>query len=186
MALYTGKGDKGDTGFLNSKKRISKGSPRPEALGTLDELNSLLGVVKTHEEASFSVAETGEDIKKILSFVQQNLFIIGSELAGGDKTISEQKVKYVEATITSIEKELPEIKHFRIPGGTHVSALLDYARAVSRRLERKVIVACEEEEDVRVGEHSRQFLNRLSSLLYALARLANRKSGINEELPTYE
>lgn len=186
MALYTGKGDKGDTGFLGSKKRISKASPRPEALGTLDELNSLLGVVKTHGGANFSIEETKESVSTILSFIQHNLFIVGSEIAGGDKTISEEKVKYVEATIASIEKELPEIKHFRIPGGTHISALLDYARAVSRRLERKVIVACEEDEEVNVGEHSRQFLNRLSSLLYALARLANAKSGINEESPTYE
>lgn len=186
MALYTGKGDKGDTGFLGSKKRISKGSPRPEALGSIDELNSFLGIIKTHTDANFFIEDTKENVKEILSFIQHNLFIIGSEIAGGDKTIAEQKIKYVETTIASIEKELPEIKHFRIPGGTNISALLDYARAISRRLERKVIIACEEDEEVQVREHSRQFLNRLSSLLYALARLANAKSGITEETPTYE
>jgi cob(I)alamin adenosyltransferase len=184
--LYTRKGDKGDTGFFGSKKRISKGGTRPEALGTLDELNSFLGVVKTHEGAEFSVKDGGETLSSIIFFVQQNLFIIGSEIAGAEKTVSEEKVKKTEDLIARIEKEFPEIKTFRIPGGTHVSGLLDYARAISRRLERSVIRACEENNEVKVGEHSRQFLNRLSSLLYALARLANEKSGIKEESPTYE
>jgi len=184
--LYTRKGDKGDTGFFGSKERVSKASARPEALGALDELNSFLGVVKTHESANFSVKDGGEILPEIVSFIQQNLFIVGSEIAGAEKTISEEKVKKIEDLIARIEKELPEIKTFRIPGGSHISAHLDYVRAISRRLERRVIVACEEDDEVRVGEHTRQFLNRLSSLLYALARLANVKSGTLEESPTYE
>lgn len=187
--LYTRKGDKGDTSFFGSKKRASKGGVRPEALGALDELNSFLGAIKTHDDAHVAVTKNNISLEKTLFFVQQNLFIIGSEIAGAEKTISEDKVKYVEKIIADIEEELPEIKTFRISGGTHLSALLDYARAVSRRLERRVISFIEEDEEdeeARVGDHTKQFLNRLSSLLYAFARLANVKSGINEESPTYE
>ena len=132
------------------------------------------------------VKEGNLSVEKIILFFQQNLFIVGSEVAGAEKVITEAKVKKVETIIASIEKELPEIKTFRIAGGTSLSAHLDYARAVARRLERKVIVACEEDKEVKVGEHARQFLNRLSSLLYALARLTNVKSGLLEESPSYE
>tara|TARA_Y100000310_G_scaffold208118_1_gene208649 strand:+ start:10053 stop:10610 length:558 start_codon:yes stop_codon:yes gene_type:complete len=184
--LYTRRGDTGDTGFFGSKKRASKGGACPEALGALDELNSLLGVVKTHEQANFSIEKRDEDLQAIIFFIQQSLFIIGSEIAGADKTITKKKVEYIEEIIACCVKGLPEIKTFCIPGGTHISALLDYARATSRRLERAVIRAVKEDRDVKVGKHSLQFLNRLSSLLYALARLANAKSGINEESPDYK
>ena len=184
--LYTRKGDKGDTGFFGSDKRVSKASARPEALGALDELNSLLGVCKVNaEKQDFVTKEGNHSIAKILNEIQQNLFIVGSELAGAEKTISEDKVKRVEIIIADIEKELPEIKTFRIPGGTPISALFDYTRAVSRRLERKALAVCEEGE-ANMGDYSKQFLNRLSSLLYAFARLANVKSGIKEQSPTYE
>lgn len=187
MALYTGKGDKGDTGFIGSKERVSKASTRPEALGALDELNSFLGIVKVGaEEKKLLVAEGSLSVAKIVSFIQNNLFIIGSELAGSDKTITEVKVKKVENIIARIEKELPEIKHFRIAGGTVLSAQFDFARSLARRLERRAIAYVEQNPEAKLSEHTRQFLNRLSSLLYALARLSNIKSGITEESPTYE
>lgn len=186
MALYTGKGDKGDTGYFGSKERVSKASARPEALGACDEINSLLGVCKVKASESALVVKEGNlSAEKVIDEVQQTLFIIQSELAGAEKTVPEEKVRIVERVIDSAEKELPEIKTFRVAGGTELSALLDYARAVSRRAERRVLAAIEAGE-VALGEHSRQYLNRLSSLLYALARLANAKSGINEESPTYE
>jgi len=182
--LYTGKGDKGDTGFIGSKDRVSKASARPEALGALDELNSFLGITKvSSEEKKLVVAEGSLGVAEIVGFIQNNLFIIGSELAGGDKTITEAKVKKLEEIIARIEKELPEIKHFRLAGCTLLSAQFDFARALARRVERRVIAA---KEVSPISEHSYQFLNRLSSLLYALARLSNAKSGITEESPTYE
>lgn len=186
MALYTRKGDKGDTGFFGSKKRVSKGSLRPEALGALDELNSFLGIIKTNGGKDTIINEMKEKVKNIILFIQQNLFIIGAEIAGGGQSITKNKVKYIESSISAIEKELPSIKHFRIPGGTKESALLDYARALSRRLERVVIKAIKKDKEINIGEYSLQFLNRLSSLLYALARLYNAKSGINEDTPTYK
>jgi cob(I)alamin adenosyltransferase len=182
--LYTRNGDSGETGSYDSKKRIPKDSVLPEALGTLDELNSFLGVIKTHTlDKKLIVAECGSTIVGILFCIQQNLFIVGSELAGSDKKISKEKVGWIEKTIANIEKELPEIKQFRIAGGTRLSAELDYARAIARRLERKAITA---KAEAPLSQNSYQFLNRLSSLLYALARLANAHAGIDEDVPNYE
>lgn len=184
--LYTRKGDKGETGFFGSEKRVSKASARPEALGALDELNSLLGVCKVRaEKEDLITKEGGHSLANILNEIQQNLFIVQGEVAGATTRITEEKVKYTEQVIADIEKELPPIKMFKVAGGKDLSAMVDYARAVSRRAERRVVKACEEEE-IKVGEHTLQYLNRLSSLLYAFSRLINAKSGIKEQSPTYE
>lgn len=184
--LYTRKGDKGDTGFFGSDKRVSKASARPEALGALDELNSFLGVCKVKAAQSDVTTKEGSHIlSQTLNSIQQNLFIVQGEVAGATTKITEEKVKHDEQIIADIEKELPPIKMFKVAGGEQLSAMVDYARAISRRAERRVVKACEEEE-ARVSEHTLQYLNRLSSLLYALSRLINAKSGIKEQSPTYE
>ena len=181
--LYTGKGDKGDTSFFGSKERASKGSCQTEALGTLDELNTLLGFCKAVARRSdFNVS--GRGVPEILENVQQNLFIIQAAVAGADKVITEDKIKSVEEIIHTIEAELPEIKTFFLPGATELSALLDNARAVARRTEREVIRFSEQEKEV--SPEIRSYLNRLSSLLYALVRFINFKSNIKEIPPTYE
>ena len=184
--LYTRKGDGGQTGLFGCNQKISKSSAVAEALGSLDEINSLLGLVKSKSAAPE---------KEILNSIQQNLFIIQAELAGAPKTITEDKVKAVEKIVDDIEKILPPIKSFFVPGGgaregDELSAMFDYARTVSRRAERRAWLAEAEAkaaggEKSILGEFSFSYLNRLSSLLYALARLMNHKSGINEEVPSY-
>ena len=173
VMLFTGKGDKGDTGLFGCKQRISKSSAVAEALGSLDEINSLLGVVKM---------SAPEQVAEILAQVQQNLFIIQAELAGAAKQINAEKVAAVEAIINGAEKELPPIKTFFVSGGTILAAQLDHARTVARRAERRVVAVVAERP---LGEFTLAYLNRLSSLLYALARLANHQSGIKEESPRY-
>jgi cob(I)alamin adenosyltransferase len=174
--LYTRKGDGGTTKTLKQGpgERVSKNSAIAEALGTLDEVNSLLGVCKVKAPAPTA---------KILARAQHNLFIVQAELAGAEKTIAPAKVKETEEIIDGIERELPPIKSFFVAGGTELAASLDHARTVARRAERRVVAAVE--QGAALGEHTRSYLNRLSSLLYALARLANHESGIKEEPPTY-
>ncbi len=182
--LYTGKGDKGDTSIFGCDQRFSKSSAIAEALGTLDETNSFLGVCKTKSEG-MNISIKGEGLADILNKVQQNLFIVQAEVASVKKTIEESKVKQIEVIVDAIEKELPPVKSFFVSGGTELTASIDFARTLARRAERRV-VAVSEEEMVEVGEYTLAYLNRLSSLLYALARLVNLKSGITEQSPTYE
>ncbi|PIQ35729.1 MAG: ATP:cob(I)alamin adenosyltransferase [Candidatus Yonathbacteria bacterium CG17_big_fil_post_rev_8_21_14_2_50_43_9] len=175
--LYTGKGDNGTTSAFGCDQRFSKSSAIAEALGTLDEVNSFLGVVKVKAEAS--------EVSKIISDVQQNLFTIQAEVAGAEKHIGEEKARELGKIINAIETELPPIKTFFVSGGTELASLLDLARALSRRAERRV-VGVADEGAVRVGKETLAYLNRLSSLLYALARQTNYKSGITEEPPMYQ
>lgn len=175
--FYTGKGDGGTTQVFGCcDQRISKSSAVTEVLGALDEVNSFLGVVK--------VSAQEEILTTILSDVQQNLFIVQAEIAGADKHIAPEKVHEMENIINTIEAELPPIKTFFVSGGTELAALLDFARTLARRAERRVVVVAEEGK-VATGKDTLAYLNRLSSLLYALARQVNHKSGITEEPPTY-
>jgi cob(I)alamin adenosyltransferase len=174
--LYTRKGDNGTTKTFGCDQRISKSSSIAEALGTLDEINSFLGICKVKSTA---------DIAEIVNNVQQNLFTVQAELAGADKKISAEKVKEIEQIVDDIEKELPPIKTFFVSGGTELAATFDFARTLARRAERRV-VGVHEEGKVKIGADTLAYLNRLSSLLYALARLMNHKSGIKEAAPTYK
>ncbi len=182
--LYTRKGDKGDTSIFGCDQRFSKSSAIAEALGTLDEVNSFLGVCKIKSEG-VDISIKKESLTDILNKVQQNLFIVQAEIASVKKTIEKDKVKQIEIIVDAIEKELPPVKSFFVSGGTELTASIDFARTLARRAERRV-VAVSEEGIVKVGEHTLAYLNRLSSLLYALTRLVNLKSGITEQSPTYE
>ena len=189
--LYTRKGDKGDTYFFDSKERFSKSGERAEALGAVDELNSILGLCKAKSRESNLKIE-GQALPQILEQVQQNLFIVQAALAGADKNITQEKIDTIEKIIDTIERELPEIKTFFLSGGTELSGLLDYARAVSRRAERRVVKYLEmvstsspQVGEIEVGPEVRSYLNRLSSLLYALVRIVNLKSGVEETPPSY-
>lgn len=188
--LYTRKGDGGTTKILNCDQRLSKSSAIAAALGSLDEINSLLGLCKIKSgEKGLTFGPEQHQVFEVVSALQHNLFIVQAELAGADKTITENKVKGVETIIDTIEQELPPIKSFFVSGGTELAALFDFARTVSRRAERSVVAAMVEEQDKpdgrKLGVHTLAFLNRLSSVLYALARLSNAKSGITEEPPSY-
>ncbi len=205
--LYTRKGDKGTTKTLHCDQRLSKSSAVAEALGAVDELDSLLGFVKTQCQG-LTLTGNEEDypfptgnLASIIGQVQHNLFIIQAELAGARRsvagrrlTITKRKIVEMERIIDDIEKELPPIKTFFVPGGTALAALFDYARTVARRAERRVVAATnnvaatpsEVKGLIKIGQFSLAYLNRLSSLLYALARLVNHRSGITEEPPHYQ
>jgi cob(I)alamin adenosyltransferase len=183
--LYTRKGDDGTTKTFGCDQRISKSSIIAEALGTLDETNSFLGLCKVESEKSNLILPDGVSFAETVHNVQKNLFIVQAELAGSPMSITEDKIKDIEKIIDDIEKELPPIKSFFISGGTNLAALFDISRTISRRAERRVVEVSLEGK-VKVGVLTMAYLNRLSSLLYALARLTNHKSGINEESPDYK
>ena len=187
--LYTRKGDDGTTKTFGCNQRISKSSAVAEALGALDEVNSFLGIIKVNPLAPTTVVPGGADAAFALAYVinevQQNLFIVQAEVAGADKHITEDKVRGMEAMIDAIEAELPPITSFFVSGGTELAATLDFSRTLARRAERRV-VGVADEGTVMIGKETLAYLNRLSSLLYALARQVNHKSGITEEPPTYK
>jgi cob(I)alamin adenosyltransferase len=181
--LYTKKGDLGDTGVFGCDQRISKSSQIAEALGTLDEINSFLGFAKIHgRNENVSVQEKA--FFDLLETVQQKLFIIQAQVAGAAQSIDAEDITDIEQVIATFEKELPEIRTFFVSGGCELSATLDYARTIARRAERRV-VAVKEEGEAEIPDETLRYLNRLSSLLYAMARYANYILGIDEEAPTY-
>ncbi len=182
--LYTRKGDTGTTGTFGCNQRMSKSSLIAEALGSLDEVNSFLGVVKVCS-ADKDFILINQNFLEIVQTVQQNLFIIQAELAGTPMSITEEKVAELEKLTDTAEKEMPPIRTFFISGGTELASLFDVSRTMARRAERRV-VAVQEEGLVKVGQYTLAYLNRLSSLLYALARLSNHKCGINESAPQYK
>ena len=168
---------------------MSKSSCQTEALGALDELNSYIGLVKVKSiNFSFDInISTDSKIKskEVIGWVQECLFIIQAEVAGADKKIEQSKVETLEFAVDWIEKEMPPIKTFFISGGTEMASLFDISRTLARKAERRVIAGIENGEVI-VGPITLAFLNRLSSLFYALARLSNHKSGIKEVPPSYK
>lgn len=169
------------SGLWGAGDRLKKDSPVFEALGTLDELVSFLGIVKTQEESQKHLI--GErKLYEILEEIQNHLFIIQAELAGSQKKLGSEKVMWLEEGITKIEKNIPPIKSFFLPGGVEIAALLDYARTIARKTERRIIALSVNSQ---VSDTIKQYINRLSSLLYTLARFVNVKEGKEEKPPTY-
>jgi cob(I)alamin adenosyltransferase len=198
--LYTRKGDDGKTSAYHCDQRFSKSSIIAEALGTLDEINSFLGVIKakSDQESGQGNSSTlgGISLTALIQEVQENLFIIQAEVAGaparmtdirsgGDKKINSEKIIEMEKMIDDIEKELPPIKTFFISGTTELSALFDFSRTLARRAERRV-VAVVDEGKMSISPETLTYLNRLSSLLYAFARQSAYKSGVKEDSPKYK
>lgn len=175
--LYTRRGDDGTTKTFGCDQRISKSSAIAEALGSLDEINSYLGLCK--------VKVQNQTPENIIHDIQKNLFIIQAELAGSKMSITEEKVKELEEITDSMEKELPPIKSFFIAGGTELASIFDIARTICRRAERRVVKVAEEGK-ISVSKPTLAYLNRLSSALYALARFTNHSSGFTEESPDYK
>lgn len=173
--LYTRKGDNGTTGLFGTKDRYSKDSKVFDALGTLDELNSLLGVCRAKSLMY-------EDIAQDLKYVQECIFIAQAEIAGADKSVTDEKVEDLETRIALLEKKIANPHGFVISGENELSALLDHARAVSRRAERRVIAISNERK---VSDSTSKFLNRLSSFLYAAARYISLVNESKESSPSY-
>ncbi len=187
--LYTRKGDGGTTKTLATRDRVSKASPLPEALGTLDELNSFLGVARAGAGRSEQVAVVlgGKKVPltALLRELQENLFIVQAELAGAKMHLTKRKVTRAEQVTDTIERSMPPITGFSIAGGTELSALLDVARTLARRAERRA-VGVHESGLQRLSPMTLAYLNRLSSVLFALARYVNYTTGVLEERPSYQ
>lgn len=190
--LYTRKGDNGTTKLFDSPSgvRLSKDDIIFEALGTLDEVNSSIGFAKalTQKESlpyTLTIQDKTITLKDLLELIQNNLFSIQAELAGFTPVVNQSHIEYEEAIIAAVEEVIPEVKSFLIPGGDMVSAYLDVCRTISRRAERLVVKTSLQYPN-RVSEHLLQFLNRLSSVLYALARFVNHTQNMQEKPPTYK
>jgi cob(I)alamin adenosyltransferase len=173
MRIYTKTGDDGTTGLFGGS-RVDKQSPRVEAYGTVDELNSQLGSAR---------AETlAPALDQLLARIQEDLFAMGAELActpGKESTlpspqIGKIEIEQLERAIDESEAGLPPLKNFILPGGSRAAAALHLGRTVCRRAERRVLSAAEEAP---VRGELLVYLNRLGDLLFVLARVANQLEG---------
>lgn len=166
----------------DGSKKISKEDLKIETLGELDELNSLLGVCR----AEFSSEEPLLSVEHSVTFldIQNDLFTIQAEIAGGKPALSIERVSSLEKFIDSAKENIPEIKGFTVTGGTRFSSYVDLARAITRRVERRM-VALSKKDSAEISKPAKSYINRLSSFLFVLARLSASTSGIKEESPGY-
>jgi cob(I)alamin adenosyltransferase len=173
MKLYTRRGDDGTTGLIGGE-RVAKDNLRVTAYGEVDETNAAIGLaIAAHDDA---------ETVKILRRIQSDLFTLGAEVATQQGkppklTIGESHVLQLERWIDEATAEVPPLKHFVSPGGTEAAARLHLARTVCRRAERAAVTLAQQQL---VGPSVSVYLNRLSDLLFALARWANARAGVAE------
>jgi cob(I)alamin adenosyltransferase len=178
LKIYTRTGDEGDTALFGGG-RVPKDDARVEAYGDVDELNASLGLARS--------IELMPRVDEVLVPVQRDLFAIGALLATPDHEkmreqlrkarIDEERIAQLEHAIDDCERELEPLRSFILPGGTPKAAALHVARTVCRRAERRVVALA---HDVELPTLVVQYLNRLSDLLFMLARVANRRAGAGE------
>lgn len=172
MKIYTKTGDDGETGLFGGP-RVRKNHPRIEAYGTVDELNAVLGLARTHAPPA--------DLDALLTRIQNELFDLGAVLATPDPEkfgmvgVGAAQIAALEQAIDRHEAELEPLKQFILPGGTQLAATLHLARVVCRRAERCLITLTDVEK---ISPDSLIYLNRLSDLLFVVARAANRRAGV--------
>lgn len=176
MKLYTKTGDKGETSLFGGK-RVFKNNLRIDAYGTVDELNASIGVALAES--------TSQDTEQTLRKIQNDLFILGGDLA---TPLTELKVNIprtknelidnLEAEIDRYDSKVGALKNFILPGGTKASALLHLSRTVCRRAERKVVALSSLEQ---INEEIVKYLNRLSDLLFVLARFENSVNDVPDD-----
>ena len=185
MKIYTGTGDKGKTSLF-SGERVSKSDARIDAYGDLDELNSILGALAAH-----LVSE--KELVRELEQIQSDLLRAGAWLATRPDSsaiesleeISNEQIVFLEKAIDRLEKELPILKGFILPGGHITSAWAHVARTVCRRCERKVVPLTDEARKSNAAEQYQNLLvllNRLSDYLFVLARYCNHLHGVSDKL----
>jgi cob(I)alamin adenosyltransferase len=175
VKIYTRRGDQGETDLIGAG-RVPKDHPRVDAYGAVDELNAALGAAAAHT--------THEDLRVLLQGIQRELFGLGSYLAtpeerhraaGGIRAPDEVESTALEARIDTFEGELEPLRRFVLPGGTPAAAAFHVARTVCRRAERCVVSLDRLE---RLEPTAVRYLNRLSDLLFVLARVENRRAGV--------
>jgi cob(I)alamin adenosyltransferase len=179
--IYTRTGDKGETGLVGGK-RVSKDSPRLWAYGTVDELNSVIGLARAFNAEKKSAA--GCKIDTVLVRIQHALFNVGAELATlpqdhrpGMPGVGKKEITALEKLMDELNAELGPLREFILPAGGKTGAALHQARTICRRAERFCVRLAREE---RIGEFVVPYLNRLSDALFVMARWANKKQGVKE------
>ena len=169
--IYTRTGDAGTTGLGNGN-RVSKNSLRIHTLGEVDEVNAAIGVLLCEE--------LPEDVRALLTNVQHDLFDLGGEVCiPGMEMITAKQVQHLEEELDRFNDDLEPLKDFILPGGTRAAALCHQARTICRRAERMIVALGQEEA---VNDAPRQYLNRLSDLLFVLGRVLNRAGGRGDVL----
>jgi cob(I)alamin adenosyltransferase len=166
--IYTRTGDKGETGLVGGG-RVPKDSVRVEAYGSVDEVNSVLGLARS--------LQSDTEIDSVLEELQRDLFIAGADLAGDGKDlgvprITKTRVLELEEIIDRFESELPALQVFILPGGGRGGATLHFARTVARRAERRIVTLSRTEN---INDQLIPYINRLSDLLFVLARATNHR-----------
>jgi len=176
MSIYTKTGDNGTTALFGGK-RVLKCEELVDVYGSIDELNSWIG---------YLIADITEDhLKKLLTEVQTDLFLIGGFLAGWDTQLSslETRVPQMEVEIDTMEKILPPLSNFIIPGGTKLASSVHITRSICRRVERQVVrMVTQKSKDISDPNHKQiiQYLNRLSDLFFMFARYINNQANVGE------
>ena len=183
--VYTRTGDRGDT-VLVGGRRVHKDSPRIEAYGTIDELNSIVGLARVFNEERLKDGEAHRFLDEILRKIQDELFDLGSELATppdfsyeGMYHVGEKEVKRIEELIDECQKDLGPLKSFVLPGGGRIGGYLHQCRTVCRRAEREIFRLSRVEE---IGEWPLKYVNRLSYLFFVLSRWVGKRTGEKEYL----
>lgn len=178
MKIYTKGGDQGKTALIGGH-RVWKDDLRIDAYGTVDELNAALGLTRCEEHSP--------EVLDILAAVQSDLFDIGAELASPDPEAigmaftRTDRVAALEAAIDHYDAQLPELKNFVLPAGTRSACQLHNARTICRRGERRIVILLREQPG-KVTPTTIEYLNRLSDLLFVLARFANFSAGVEDTL----
>lgn len=172
MSIYTRTGDKGTTALFGGK-RVLKCNELVDVYGSIDELNSWIGLVASKLPTI--------EVQEFLSVVQADLFSIGSTLSGFKADLSklDSRILEMEARIDSMDAVLPTLTNFILPGGSEVGAAIHLARGVCRRVERQTVAL---NQTVKVDEKIITYLNRLSDFLFMLARFVNMENGATEIL----
>lgn len=175
MKIYTRTGDDGTTGLFGAG-RVSKSHPRIDAYGTVDELNAVLG------QAHGLLGDSDDELPMgdLVRSLQNDLFVLGGDLAAPGRQkhpvprIGTAHVEHLERTIDRLEADLPALRTFILPGGSAAGATLHVARTVCRRAERRLVDLASREE---VSHDAMRYLNRLSDLLFVMARWVNHRAG---------
>jgi cob(I)alamin adenosyltransferase len=178
--VYTRTGDRGETSLVGGR-RVPKDSPRIESYGTIDELNSIVGLARVFNEEKLEKGEAHRFLNSVLRQLQDELFDLGSELATpadffkeGMYRVGEREVKKLEQLMDECQKELKPLKSFVLPGGGRIGAYLHQCRTVCRRAEREILRLSRTEE---LGEWPLIYINRLSDLFFVLSRWISKQAG---------
>jgi cob(I)alamin adenosyltransferase len=174
MKAYSGTGDKGETSLYGGT-RVEKADPRVEAYGAVDELNSQVGVARAHVKV--------KKVGQILKDIQRDLWVLGGDLASELVTanvprIGKGQLDRIESVTDELNSGLPQLRRFILPGGSVPGAELHVARAVCRRAERRIVALSKVES---INPEILPYINRLSSLLFVLARTVNKLQRVPEE-----